>query len=102
MFGLIKRIFIGLSTSIVSANNDTKCILVSNPKCITNRTLINFHLNEYSQELHYYPFGVKLNRCAGSCSTLNDLSNKVCVPNKTENLNQSVFNMITGINESKT
>ena len=76
--------------------------MVSNPKCITNRTLINLHLNEYSQELHYYPFGVKLNRCAGICSTLNDLSNKVCVPNKTENLNQSVFNMITGINESKT
>ena len=30
------------------------------------------------------------------------LSNKVCVPNKTEDLNLSVFNMITGINESKT
>ena len=27
---------------------------------------------------------------------------KVCVPNKTEDLNLSVFNMITGINESKT
>ena len=102
MFEIIKKIFIGLSTSIVSANNDTKCILVSNPKCITNRTLINFHPNEYSQELHYYPCAVKLNRCAGSCNTLNDLSNKVGVPNKTENLNQSVFNMITGINESKT
>ena len=31
-----------------------------------------------------------------------DLSNKVCVPNKTEDLNLSIFNMITGINESKT
>ena len=28
--------------------------------------------------------------------------NKLCVPNKTEDLNLSVFNMITGINESKT
>ena len=26
----------------------------------------------------------------------------MCVPNKTEDLNLSVFNMITGINESKT
>ena len=33
---------------------------------------------------------------------LNDLSNKVCVPNKTEDLNLSVFNMVTGINELKT
>ena len=33
--------------------------------------------------------------------TLNDLSNKVCIPNKTEDLNLSVFNMIIAINESK-
>ena len=45
---------------------------------------------------------VDLDRCVGSCNTLNDLSNKVCVPNKTEDLNLSVFNMITGIKESKT
>ena len=37
----------------------------------------------------------------GSCNTLNDLSKKVCVPNKTEDLSLSLFNMITGINESK-
>ena len=35
-------------------------------------------------------------------NTLNDLSNKLYVPNKTEDLNLSVSNMITGINESKT
>ena len=42
---------------------------------------------------------VYLDRCVGSCNTLNDLSHKVCVPNKAEDLNVSVFNMITGINE---
>ena len=37
------------------------------------------------------------------CSyTLNYLSNKVRIPHKTEDLNLSVFNMITGINASKT
>ena len=45
---------------------------------------------------------VKLDRCVGSCNTLNDLSNEVCAPNKTEDLNLSMLNMITGINESKT
>ena len=35
----------------------------------------------------------------GPCNTFNDLSNRVCVPNKTEDLNLSVFNMIKGINE---
>ena len=45
---------------------------------------------------------VNLDRYVGSCNTQNDLSNKVCIPNKTKDLNLSVFNMITGINESKT
>ena len=62
-------------------------------------TLVNLHPNEYSQELHYYPFAVKLDRCAGCCSILNGSSNKVCFPNKTADLNLSVSNMITGINE---
>ena len=57
--------------------------------------------NEYSQEFHYYPFAVKLDRCVESCNTLNDLSNKACIPSKTEDLNISVFKMITRINESK-
>ena len=33
---------------------------------------------------------------------LNDLSNKVCIPNKTEDLNLSVFYTILVINELKT
>ena len=43
-----------------------------------------------------------LDRCFRSCNTLNELSNKLCFPNKTEDLNLSVFNMITGRNELKT
>ena len=68
---------------------------------MTQYTLINLHPNEYSQKFHYYPYAVKLDKCVGSFNTLNDLSNKVCVPNKTEDLYLSVFNMIMGINASK-
>ena len=41
-----------------------------------------------------------LDGCMGSCYTLNDLSNQVCVSNKTEDLNLNVFIMITRINKS--
>ena len=58
-------------------------------------------IDEQSQEFHYCPFGVKLDRCVGSCNTLNDLSNKICVPNKTEESNLNAFNIIEGVNESK-
>ena len=40
-------------------------------------------------------------KCVRSCNTLNDLSNKVSAPNKTEDLNLRAFKMITAINESK-
>ena len=104
MFGLIKKIFIGLLTGLVDGSNHTKCISLINQKCQVQPTLINLHPNEYRQEFHCYPFAVKLDRCVGSCNTLNDLSNKnkVFIPNKIEDLNLSVFNTITGINESKT
>ena len=51
-----------------------------------NLLLFNLHPNEYSQEFHYYLFTVKLDKCVGSCNSLNDLFNKVCVPSKTEDL----------------
>ena len=101
MFGLIKKIFVGSLTGLVNGSNHTKCVLLSNQKCMIQPTLINLHPNEYSQEFHYYPFAVNLDQYVRSCNTLNDLSNKVCIPNKTEDLNLSVFIMVTGINESK-
>ena len=75
---------------------------LSNQKCMTQLTLINLNPNDCSQEFLYYPLVVKLDRCVGSFNTLNDLSNKACVLNKREDLNLSVSNMITGINDSKT
>ena len=92
---------IGLLTALVNGSNPINCVLLSNKNCMTQPTIINLHPNECSQEFHYYLFAVKLDRCLGRCNTLNDLSNKVCVPNKTEDLNLSVFSMITRINESK-
>ena len=84
---------------LVNASNHTKCVSLSNQKYIIQPTLIDLHPNKYSQEFYYYPFTVKLDRCAESSNTLNDLSNKLQVSNKTEDLNSSVFNMITEINE---
>ena len=51
---------------LVNASSYTKCVSLSNHKC-------GIQPNENSQELHYYPFSIKLDRC----DTLNDLSNKV-------------------------
>ena len=34
---------------------------------------------------------IKLHRCTGRCNTVNDSSNKLCVPNKTEYLSLRMF-----------
>ena len=74
MFGLIKKMFIVVLSNIVNASNHTRCVSLSNQKCKIQPTLINLHPNEHSQELHYYPFAVKLDKCVGSYNTLNGLS----------------------------
>ena len=71
MFAIIRKMFIVLLTSIVNATNHAKCVSLSNHKCEIQSTLINLHSNEYSQ------ITVKLGQCFGSCTTLNDLLNKV-------------------------
>ena len=87
---------------MVNAPDHTKCTSLNNQSWTTQPlTLINLQPSEYTQGFCYYPLAVNLDRCTGSY-TLNDLSNRVCVSNKTEDLNLNVFNMITGINELKT
>ena len=62
--------------------------ILQNQKCVAEPSLNNLHVNEYTQALPYYPFAVFLDRCIGSCNTLNfnDLSNGVFVLNQTEDL----------------
>ena len=41
MFRLIKKIFIGLLTGLVNGSNHTKCVSLSNQKCMVQHILIN-------------------------------------------------------------
>ena len=50
--------FAGLLTSIVNGSNHTKCISLSNQKCIIQPSLIKLHPNENSQE-SLLPFAAK-------------------------------------------
>ena len=63
MFGLIKKIFIYLSYKVLFVKQS--------------------EMHDSTQEFCCYPFAIKLDRCVGSCNTLNDLSNKLRAPIKT-------------------
>ena len=72
----------------------TKCVSLDNPPCIARPILIDFNSSELCQGLSHYPCAITLDGFHASCNTLNNFSDMICVPNKTENVNLSVFNMI--------
>ena len=47
-----------LLSNIVNGYDHTKCMSLSNHKCMIQLTLINLYPNKNSQEFHYYPFAV--------------------------------------------
>ena len=53
-------------------------------------------------ELKYYPFMINLDKLRGSGNSVDDLSTKICFPNKTKDINIKVFNMLTNKNKVKT
>ena len=85
---------LGLSRSLV-----TKCMGLNNQRCLSRPNLTDLNPNENNQGLCHYLFMVSLERLI--CNTLVDSSSKICVANKTEDVNLNVFNLITRVNESK-
>ena len=72
-------------------------VSVINEKCMSRPKVIN--LNKY--EIVFYPYSIKLNKCSGSCNTINDPFAKLCVPDITKNINVKVFNLMARINETR-
>ena len=46
-------------------------------------------------------FFIRLLLVLTSCHTIDDPYARVCVPNKVKNMNEKVFNLISGVNEIK-
>ena len=78
--------FVWLLTSAINAFNHAKCVSLNNQQCKAQHTLIKLHPNEYSKCLHYYPFAFNLEGWVGSCNSFNEVTNKVSVTSKTEDL----------------
>ena len=77
--------FIRLLTS------DTECVSLNNQTYLLTYILMSIVKNY-----------VTIDECAWSCNILDDWPSRVCVPNIIGDLNLHVFNMIIGINESRT
>ena len=50
-------------------------------------------VNEGVGEALFYPYNVLVNKCSGSCSTLDNPMTKLCVPNVIKRVNMQVYNL---------
>ena len=71
---------------------------MNNQPWLVSSTLIHSNIDE----LYYYPIIISTGMCDGSYSTVEDPFHLTYVPNKIEDVNLKVFNMIKGINKSGT
>ena len=79
--------------------NTLECLSVINRKCMPRPKILN--VNEGIGEALFYPYNVLVNKCSGSCNTLDDPMARICVPNIIKNINIKVYNFLMGLNETR-
>ena len=69
--------------------NALKCLSVINQECKPRPKILD--VNEGIGEALFYPYNVQVNKCSGSCNTLDDPMARLCVPNIIININMKVY-----------
>ena len=97
---LLKSVFFTAITFInfnFSGVNSFECVSTNNQECKIRTEIINIYTNEPM----FYPYSIKINRCKGSCNTVNGPYAKICVPGQIKDTNVKVFNLMSRTNEAR-
>ena len=76
-----------------------ECVSVVNQKCMPRAKIHN--VNEGIGEALFYLYNVLVNKCSGSCDTLDNPISKICVPKIIKNVNMKVYNFFMRLNETR-
>ena len=68
-------------------------------KCMPRPKILD--VNAGVGEALSYPYNMQVNKCSGSCNTLDNPIEKLCVPNVIKGLNIKVDNFLTMLNETR-
>ena len=79
--------------------NTLEGLSVINRECMTRPKILD--VNEGVGEALFYLYNVLVNKCSGSCNTLDDPMAKMCVPNIIKNVNMKVYNFLMRLNETR-
>ena len=76
-----------------------ECMSVVNQKCMPRPKILD--VNEGVGKALFYPYNAQVNKCSGSCNTLDNPIEKLCVPNVIKGLNMKVYNFLTMLIETR-
>ena len=79
--------------------NALEYLSVINRECMPRPKTLD--VNEGISEALFYPYNVLVNKCSGSCNTLDDSMARICVPNIIRNVNIKVYNFLMRLNETR-
>ena len=98
MLGFVKKCFF-TATTFFGYNtlnvNSLECVSMNNQECKIRSEMINVNTNEPV----FYLYSITINKCKGSCNTINDPYAKLCVPDTFKNINVKVFSLMSRTNE---
>ena len=100
MFKFIKKCFFHISNIYYlqfSKCEFFKMFSANDQKCEVRSEIVNINTNEPV----FYPYSIKINKCKGSCNTINDPCAKICVPDQIKNTNVKVFNLMSRTKETR-
>ena len=75
--------------------NSLECVSMNNQECKTRSETISVNTNEPM----FYLYSITINKCKGSCNTINDPYAKLCVTDTIKDINVKLFNLMSRINE---
>ena len=82
----------------ITKTKSLECVSVTNQECMPRPKILD--VNEGVGEALFYPYNVLINKCSGSCNTLDDAMAKMCVPNIIKRVNMKIYNFLMRLNET--
>ena len=77
--------------------NSLECVSMNNQECKIRTKIIDINNNE----LIFYLFSIKINKCSGSCNKINDPYAKLSVPSSIRDINIKVLNLMSRSNQTR-
>ena len=76
-----------------------ECVSVANQKSMPRPKILD--VNEGIGKALFYRYTVLVNKCSGSCNTLDNPMSKICVPKIVKTVNMQVYNLLMRLNETR-